>query len=172
MPESRNVHPGGMRLGVIGVMTVVVLALVNVQISGKERIVEEGTTVLLQLAPIDPRSLLQGDYMALRYAMADEVAQAAEAAGVRDGTVVIELDENREAGFLSIHEGEALATGQHLLQFRKRGETVRLASDAFFFEEGQEEAYRPARFGELRVGEDGAAVLIGLRDEQYTVMGR
>jgi uncharacterized membrane-anchored protein len=159
------------RIAVIGVMTVVILALVNVEIAGKERIVREGATVLLQLAPVDPRSLLQGDYMALRYAMSGDVARAAEAEGVRDGAIVIALDENRVAQFIAMHDGSAPAAGQQLLQFRKRGESVRLASDAFFFEEGQGQTYQRARFGELRVADDGSAVLVGLRDEQHELMG-
>lgn len=171
MAEKGGMFTERVRLVVIGLATVVILALVNVGIAGKERIVRNGATVLLQLAPVDPRSLLQGDYMALRYAMADEVAQAAKDAGVRDGAIVIAPDENRVARFVSIHEGSTLAEGQQLLQFRKRGETVRLAADAFFFEEGQGQAFQRARFGELRVAEDGSAVLVGMRDEQHQPIG-
>lgn len=171
MAESRGILTERIRIAVIGVMTVVVLALVNVEIAGKERIVRNGAIVLLQLAPVDPRSLLQGDYMALRYAMSDGVAQAADAEGVRDGAIVIALDKNRVAQFIAIHDGSVPAAGQLLLQFRKRGESVRLASDAFFFEEGQGQTYRRARFGELRVSDDGSAVLVGLRDERHDLMG-
>lgn len=153
---------------VLVAMTVVILALVNVEIVGKERILRDGTTVLLRLAPVDPRSLLQGDYMALRYAMAREVASAARAAGVSDGRIVIELGENREARFVALYDGQALQASQALLRFRKRGDAVRLASDAYFFEEGQGQTWRNARFGELRVDADGDAVLVGLRDEAAT----
>ena len=153
----------GWRLPIIAATTLIILAFVNFEIVGKERILREGTTVLLELAPVDPRSLLQGDYMALRYAMADEVARVAAEKGVRDGRVVIELDENGVARFVRIHEGERLADGQHLLQFRKRGESVRLASDAWFFQEGTADTYRGARFGELRVSDEGEAVLVAVR---------
>lgn len=163
MPEALSSISRRWRLAVIGAMTVVILAFVNVEIAGKERIVRDGTQVLLELAPVDPRSLLQGDYMALRYAMSREVAQAAAEKGVQDGRVVIELDETGVARFVRIHEGGKLGDRQHLLQFRKRGESVRLASDAWFFEEGTAAEYRGARFGELRVAEDGAAVLVGVR---------
>jgi uncharacterized membrane-anchored protein len=172
MAETGSMFTDRLRIAVIGVTTVVILALVNVEIAGKERIVRDGATVLLQLAPVDPRSLLQGDYMALRYAMADDVAQAAKTGGIRDGAIVIALDENRVAHFVSIYDGSALAKGQQLLQFRKRGETVRLAADAFFFEEGQGSVFQRARFGELRVAGDGSAVLVGLRGEQHELMGR
>jgi uncharacterized membrane-anchored protein len=167
MSDDRGKAGGRIRLIVIGGMTVFILAFVNLQIAAKERIVREGTTVLLRLAPVDPRSLMQGDYMALRYAMAGEVASASEDAGVSDGEIVIELDENGEARFIEIHKGQALSGNRHLLVFRKRGESVRLASDAWFFEEGTGEAYRRARFGELRVGEHGEAVLTGLRGDDY-----
>ena len=162
MPDSRS-SPSTRRLAVIAATALVILAFVNLEIAGKERILREGTSVLLELAPVDPRSLLQGDYMALRYAMTDEVARAAAEQGVRDGRIVIELDEAGVARFVRIHDGEPLTDGQHLLQFRKRGESVRLASDAWFFQEGTADAYRGARFGELRVAADGQALLVAVR---------
>lgn len=165
MVEARLILSERTRLIVLAVTTLVTLTMVNLQIAGKERIVREGATVLLALAPVDPRSLMQGDYMALRYALAEEVAEAADAAEMADGEIVIELDESEVAQFVALHDGQPLASGQHLLQFRVRGETVRLASDAFFFEEGQGETFARARFGELRVDTNGSAVLIGMRDQ-------
>ncbi len=163
--------PDRIRLLVMGAMTVVILATINAQIAGKERIVREGTTVLLRIAPRDPRSLVQGDYMALRYAMAREVAKAANAAGVSDGRVVIGLQDSGEAEFVAMYNGQSLSEKQHVLKFRKRGESVRLASDAFFFEEGQWRLYSGAGFGELRVDNDGDAVLTGLRDRDGKRLG-
>ena len=165
MDEPRLILSQRTRLIVLGITTLVILAMANVQIAGKERIVRDGTTVLLALAPVDPRSLMQGDYMVLRYALAGEVAEVTDAAEVTDGEIVIELDERGVAQFVALHGGQPLGPGQHLLQFRVRGENVRLASDAFFFEEGQDETFARARFGELRVDPNGSAVLIGLRDE-------
>ena len=159
------------RVLIIGLMAAVILVLANVQIAGKERILREGTTVLLRLAPQDPRSLLQGDYMALRYTMAPEVARAARDEGVRDGKAVIRLDERGRAHFVGIHRGQPLAEDQHLLDFRMRGQNVRLASDAFFFEEGQWQTYAAAAFGELRVAETGEAVLVGLVDVEGRRLG-
>jgi uncharacterized membrane-anchored protein len=168
MAESRGAFAGRWRPITIGTMT---LAVVNLQVAGKERLVQNGTTVLLQLAPADPRSLMQGDYMALRYRMADSVAGATRAAGIRDGSIVIELDENQEAEFIEIHDDQPLGANRHLLQFRKRGGTVRLASDAYFFEEGEGSTFRTASFGELKVSADGDAVLIGLRDAHHRRLG-
>lgn len=159
------------RLIVLAAMTVVILVMVNLQIMGKEKIAHEGTTILLRLAPVDPRSLLQGDYMALRYSMTGEVSRAARTAQVRDGVAIVELGDMNEASFVAIYTGQQIDDGQALLRFRKRGESVRLASDAYFFEEGQWEIYRGARFGEVRVDDQGDAVLIGLRDGEGQLLG-
>ncbi len=159
------------RLMVVAAVTLGILVIVNTQIVVKQGIIEDGRIMLLRLAPRDPRSLLQGDYMALRYAMADQVARAAEPAGVTDGRVVVALAANGEASFVALDQGQPLDQSQQVLRFRRRGETVRLASDAYFFEEGQWEAFANARFGELRVDDDGDAVLSGLRDADGNRLG-
>lgn len=153
-----------LRALVLALTILAVLAVVNGQILGKERILRKGETVLLELAPRDPRSLLQGDYMALRYRMAADVAAAA-GLGSLDGRAVVELDPRGRASFVRLDDGQPLLDGQRLLVFRKRGEAVRLASDAFFFEEGRGGVYASARYGELKVARDGEAVLVGLRDK-------
>jgi len=152
------------RLIVMAAMTAAILVIVNGQILVKEEIIENGNAMLLRLAPRDPRSLLQGDYMSLRYTIASEVARAVKTAQTLDGFIIVELASNDEASFVSLYEGQQLTQSQHLLRFRKRGDSVRLASDAYFFEEGEWKTYASARFGELRVSEDGDAVLTGLRD--------
>ena len=159
------------RIIVLAVTVAVVLAVINIEIAGKERIVRNGTTVLLRIAPRDPRSLMQGDYMALRYTMVREVAREAEQFEMNDGIAVIELGQLNEARFVALYEGQQLEDGQHLLRYRKRGDSVRLASDAYFFEEGTGQDYRGARFGEIRIDAKGDAVLIGLRDEYGKQLG-
>jgi len=159
------------RIIVLAITIATVLLVINVEIAGKEKIVRNGETVLLRIAPRDPRSLLQGDYMALRYTMAATVAREAEQSGMNDGTAVIELGELNEARFVSLYTGQQLQDGQQLLQYRKRGESVRLASDAYFFEEGSGQEYRNASFGEIRVNANGDAVLIGLRDAAGEQLG-
>lgn len=160
-----------MRSIVLFVALFVVIGLANYSVAGKEAIIRDGSTVLLRLAPRDPRSLLQGDYMALNYAMTTAVARAAAAAEITDGVAVVSVDASAEATFVALYQGGAIDDDQRLLRFRRRGESVRLASDAFFFEEGRFETYRNARFGELRVAEDGSAVLTGLRDEEGNRLG-
>ena len=119
-----------LRLAVLGLMTLAVLGVANLQIASKEAIVRDGRTMLLRIAPVDPRSLLQGDYMALRYRISADVGRAARESGVSDGRAVVALDQTGEARFVAIHDGQDVGQGQALLRFRRRGESVRLASDA------------------------------------------
>ena len=51
---------------------VLMLAAVNWGIYARERLLAGGRVVMLELAPVDPRSLMQGDYMALRFKAADD----------------------------------------------------------------------------------------------------
>ena len=39
----------------------------NYSVLKKEKLLSDGHLILLKLAPVDPRSLMQGDYMRLRY---------------------------------------------------------------------------------------------------------
>ena len=43
-------------------------------IVAKERIKTNGERIFLALAPVDPRSLMQGDYMALRFEIATHIS--------------------------------------------------------------------------------------------------
>jgi uncharacterized membrane-anchored protein len=138
----------------------VVLVSVNVLIVRKERAIASGRTMFLELAPVDPRSLMQGDYMNLRYL----VAQDAEAAILeRRGRIVVTLDTKNVAEFARVHRGEPLAAGEYLLAYEKR-DGLHLGAESFLFQEGDAEVYAQARYGELKVAADGASVLVGLRN--------
>lgn len=85
-----------MRNLLVLIIAVIVLALVNFEIYQKEQLLAEGTTVLLELAPRDPRSIMQGDYMVLRYHIARLPALSKVE---KDGYLVIERDENKLPSF-------------------------------------------------------------------------
>lgn len=75
------------------------LLFVNYGIYGKEMLIRNGDPVLLKLAPVDPRSLIQGDYMDLRY----DIAVGLEDDDIpRRGKLVIQLDRNGVAALVSV----------------------------------------------------------------------
>jgi len=131
----------------------------------KEALLATGQTVLLELAPRDPRSLIQGDYMVLDYAVSR--SRGWNLGKAQDGHLVLSLDEHGVGQFVRFHDpGTPLAPGEFLLRYRVRNGRVRLGAEAFFFQEGHAERYTPARYGELRVASNGTSVLVGLRGRE------
>ncbi len=94
--------------------------------------------MLLELAPVDPRSLMQGDYMALRFKVAREVFTAQSLATLRDGNLVLGVDDHGVATYRRLDDGGApLAADEVRLRFRIRNGAPKFAGrNAFFFEEG------------------------------------
>jgi uncharacterized membrane-anchored protein len=139
-----------------------VLGALNFSIAGKEHIKRSGETVYLQLAPVDPRSLMQGDYMALRFALVQELDKAV-AGSAREGDVrfaEVSFADDRVAVLAN-----ASAPARLNLRYRIRNGRVWLGTNAFFFQEGDAQRFSGARYGEFRVDRaSGEAVLVGLRD--------
>lgn len=156
---------------IFGGLALVLIALVALVVQ-KEAVLARGQRVLLRLAPVDPRSLLQGDYMVLDYAISQAWREGHEAPQ-EDGNVVVRLDEHGVGTFVRYETpGTALAPGEVRVRFRVRDSRMRLGAEAFFFQEGHRERYEQARYGELRVMDNGTSVLVGLRDEEYQPLGR
>ena len=161
-----------MRKGIALLAGVAVLALANYSIYSRERLLTEGSVVLLHLAPVDPRSLMQGDYMALRFQAANNVRSYLANASPGDGSVVLALDERRVGNFARIDYGTPLAANELKMRYRMRDQQVKFATNAFFFQEGDAQLYNKARYGEFRVDANGDSILTNLRDEGLTVLGR
>lgn len=179
------------------------LAVANQGIQKRERILSDGRVLLLELEPVDPRSLMQGDYMALRFAARDDIrdvldpvkskcksvgtgngasnsAAALKCMGEnivldgrapstrKDGYAVFALDAEDVGRFVRVQAApRPVARGEVAVRYRLRDWwEIRIASNAWFFPEGQAKRYAPARYGELRVNDDGEALLTGLRDEK------
>ena len=137
-----------------------VLAAVNFAIEGKERVKAHGETVLLELAPVDPRGLMQGDYMALRFSVTQNVSTSA---GYKDERLPLTLIDHRVGRVTSPGDIANLH-----IRYRVRNGEIWIGTNAFFFEEGSANRYSGARYGEFKVDpKSGEAVLVGLRDTQF-----
>ena len=158
-----------LRNTIMWIVALLTIVLVNGLIIQKERLISHGQTVFLELAPADPRSLIQGDYMRLRYALAQDVRDHAPS---DDGYLVLSVDGRNIASLVRIHDPQVpLAEGELLLRYRVRGRGVRLGAESFFFQEGHARHYGPARYGELKVAESGESVLVGLRGPDLEPLG-
>lgn len=114
---------------------------------------------------------MQGDYMALRVQVANDVRSHVAGESPRDGFVVVTLDERRIGTFARIDDGKPLAVTEARMRYRMRDKQIKFATNGFFFQEGDAQLYNKARYGEFRVGGDGDSILTGLRDEQLSLLG-
>ena len=150
---------------------VLILVIVNWSIYQKEEHLKTGKVVFLKLAPVDPRSLMQGDYMALRFDMARDISNNIYGRSEStDGLVLVKLDEKKVATFKSLEQGSALQSDELLLQYRVRNGTVKFATNAFFFQEGTASNYEKAKYGEFRVNSKGELLLVAMADENVSVI--
>ncbi len=159
--------------GFIAIGAVLALGVVNTLIAHKEGIKRNGEVMYLDLAPVDPRSLMQGDYMTLDFRLAREIANSfSDTTGSMPSkpmegesrVVAVQLNEKRVASLST--QKEALK-----IRYRLRDGRVWLGTNAFFFEEGKAQQYERARYGEFRVDKDsGEAVLVGLRSDEMKAL--
>ncbi|MDZ4721699.1 MAG: GDYXXLXY domain-containing protein [Roseiflexaceae bacterium] len=158
-----------LRYGIVWAVVLVILLVMNGLIYGKELLLTNGQVVFLDLAPRDPRSLIQGDYMALNYAITRNVSGPLWFD--EDAYLALKLD----SAYIAIAARPAtlqtvLAPDEVLIAYRMRGGNLYLGAESFFFQEGQASAYTGARYAELRVGSAGESVLVGLRGPQLEAL--
>ncbi len=151
-----------------------VLGVANMNILAKQRTINNGRPVLLPLAPVDPRSLIQGDYMRLRYE--NEVFPDKEMA--KDlppkGAIILVVDEHNVGRFARLDDGGGLSDQEVRVRYRLRDAAgrMRLGAESFFFQEGDATLYQDAEYGVLHVGAQGATVLVGLADADHRLIER
>ena len=154
-----------------------VLVVMTRNIIKYENHLATGDTVLLALAPVDPRGFMQGDYMTLSYALERDVFAALNRdpgsyPTNEDGYVIVALDNNKVAQFmrLAANQPKNLATNEMAIHYRIRNGAMQLATNAFFFQEGHGEAFEAAEYGLFRVNDKGEPLLTNLVDDDFKVI--
>ncbi len=155
------------------------LVFFNYSIFKKETILTEGKLALFELAPVDPRSLMQGDYMRLSYAIARESdteefnpgelilnqTQTDESISKR-GYIVVKLDRLGVAQKVRLQEGKTpLNEGEYLVVYTRTKWDLNIGAESYFFQEGEADKYAEAKYGGLKIDDKGNNVLEGLYDE-------
>ena len=143
------------KLLILGLLLILLVA--NGSILLHERSLQTGQTVALALAPRDPRSLMQGDYMVLRYQLASEIGFSDS-----DGTVYLELNPDNTVRRVSKNPEQGLLP----LAYEVKKGRVHFGIESFFFQEGQREKFEAARFAEVQLSSKGQASLVRLLDEE------
>lgn len=147
---------------------IIVLVLFNKSVVKKESLLANGELVLLELTPVDPRSLMQGDYMILRYAISDNTNDNYDSKNSsKRGFCVVTLDENGVAKRERLQDDKTpLKENEHLIKYNARQwNGINIGAESFFFQEGTAEKYEKAKYGGLKIDKEGNSLLIGLYDE-------
>jgi uncharacterized membrane-anchored protein len=162
-----------LKLFIISANMLLVLLFFGFNIVKNEKVLSEGETVLLELRPVDPRSLMQGDYMTLHYEVCNHIyGLEAEL----NKFCVVQLDDDRVAHFVSLTNDAAVALREDELLLRYSleknswgGKFYTIGSDSYFFQEGTAIKYVTATYGMLKVVTKGEMIgtcsLVGLCDE-------
>ena len=157
-----------LRLALVLLGLVLVLGAANHTIWSKQKTVDSGHPVLLALRPVDPRSLMQGDYMTL--ALAREAMPLEPGELPRRGFVILGIDDQGVGRFLRMNDGTVLAPGELRVGYKRAhrfgAAEFSYGADSFFFQEGDADLYANARYAVLHVDAAGGTVLIGLADAE------
>ena len=172
----------------VGVFVIALLGVVNYKVQQFEDVLATGKPVVLKIAPVDPRSLMQGDYMVLNYAILSEFQQSrvlpetnesnetTETTGIDESSpsgnkayILVHLDKNHVATFCEA-QSEIPTDFKHCtpnvyLPIRYNGSWhPKLPSQDYFFAEGKGEHYAQAEYAEYRF-KDGILLLARLLDK-------
>lgn len=172
---------------IVAITLVLILLAVNLGIMQKEQHLKQGESVYLELAPVDPRSLMQGDYMRINYAInrdihsllspkkntADSsmrVNRGFSKLHFLDAKAIVTVDDNGVGKLTRIDEKCTPCTlkpNEKAIAFRVRHHSIKIASNAFFFQEGSAKLYDKAKYAHVRLNQDHQPLLVGLLDAEF-----
>lgn len=147
----------------------IILASFNYSVYQKEQVKAHGKTIYLKLAPVDPRSLMQGDYMQLRYDIEQNTTVPLEKIKHAHFDVIVSTDEQGMGRRIQPLTQAPLKTNEYQFHARKKWGQIHLVPDTFFFQEGHARLYAKARYGIFKfLGKQ--YLLVGLADESLSTI--
>lgn len=121
----------------------------------------------LKIAPRDPRSLIQGDYMVLNYEVGDEVAKNLEE-NIKKGYVRVKIDEKKVAHFLNLEKEYRKTLGDEMiLRFFRDRFNIDFGINSYFFQEGKGTNFQRTEYAEVVSLKEGKLRLKSLRDKNF-----
>jgi len=179
----------------LGFGALLILAVANIGIWQKESLIADGRPVFIALEPVDPRSLIQGDYMSLNFLQLQNITGDIYDFDKLNPTYLVMRRDPRglatplrayQSG-VSNHENavitdtpvqrparqsvEHLAADEFLIELTPRKGRWALVTDAWYFAEGEAGRWETAKYGDFRVLPNGKALLVGLADANFRPLG-
>ena len=147
---------------------ILLIGYINWAIFSKEKTLTEGILMLFELAPVDPRSLMQGDFMILRYGIARQMRNDSLP---KKGYAIVTLDQNNVAKLVRVVESiTPLGAEEFSVKYSTSTSGVSIGADSYFFEEGTGKRYEDAKYGGVRVDESGKSILVGLYGKAFELI--
>lgn len=170
------------------IITIIVLGVIVYAFQVKadrDQLILTGKEILLELAPVDPLSLLQGQYMIINFALEREEIEIKDQ-DVNSGrihlspngftTIVLRYNESGVANFNRFKDDQLLASNEILFKIKARRHwrdnrsensyRIDVEQESFLFKENTEKKYEEkAKYGVFKVGPDGDFVLVDLADK-------
>ncbi|MDR6549284.1 GDYXXLXY domain-containing protein [Paenibacillus qinlingensis] len=173
--EDAASHPlpvYGANRWLIALLILLQVGAMSLQIGKSEYLLSHGKLIKLQLEPLDPRSLIQGDYVRLRYTISLPPMyqnNLEERTGKGKVAVVLAPSGNSEVYEFrrEYKPGESLSPEEIRLNGEREGyEGIVYGIENFFIPEGTGREYeQKAKFAEVKVSTNGDAILVRLTEK-------
>ena len=159
---------GGMALGLIALGTAATAAIGGTAVRSAEDVLANGRIVYIALRPVDPRSLIQGDYMAVAFNV-DRLPAPREING--EVIALADIDDRSIATIQGLAApGAKPQADQIAVKLRQKSRRWFVGTDAYFFEEGRADDFAHAKYGQFRLGTDGRLLLVAMTDDNLKVL--
>ncbi|MBP3716280.1 MAG: GDYXXLXY domain-containing protein [Paludibacteraceae bacterium] len=148
-----------------------VLVFFGLLLVKNEQVISNGPEIYLQLRPVDPRSIMQGDYMELNYSLCNEINKRNEK---EKGYAIVGVDKEQlirlQDEVKPVNDGEVAlkyTAGHH-----GRNGRIRLSNHSYFFQEGTGSIYSQAKYALVKVDKCGNIHIVHLCDHNKKILGK
>lgn len=126
-------------------------------------------TFYIKTAPVDPRSLIQGDYMILNYDITESAR--GEARNLRKGYIRVRLNNLKVAEFMEVSKEYFPSSDNELsIQFRQNDSTIDIGVNSYLFQEGTGNRFQRAQYAEVIELKSGKLRLKHLLDKDFNII--
>ncbi|KZN98148.1 GDYXXLXY domain-containing protein [Pseudobacillus badius] len=168
---ARNIRQWSWRP--IAILLTAQLAFIGIVSWQKEQLLQNGELVALQLEPLDPRSLLQGDYVQLNYAIHSAYQEEQQRRELPEGKLYVELQKTTESvpyhgTDIAIYQPVRFTEKEQPVLVDGKAVTIRgtsrygnlnLGIEHFFIPENTGADWEEKNIALVRVAENGDAIL-------------
>lgn len=152
-----------MKQSTLLVSAIFVFLFFNYGIFRSEQILASNDIVYLPLSPVDPRSLMQGDYMRLNFGVRERLGLYG---GQTPRYVIFRIDASRVGTFARLDDGTLLQPDERRFKINNHD----IFPNSYMFQEGKAEHYARASYAIFKFSPEGLYRLFGLADEKFEAL--